>query len=87
MLQTPQDYIEGWLPKQAMYLEALLSNEIHLTANCVAMPLVNGDAVTVFSILYCVPTVVVTIMPQIHFTELTTVPAASLSQLGCSKLA
>jgi hypothetical protein len=60
---------------------------IHLTAHCVAMPLVNGDAMTVFSVPYCVPTVVVTIMPQIHFTKLTTGLAASLSQLGCSKLA
>jgi CxC2 like cysteine cluster associated with KDZ transposases len=34
MFQTPQDYIEEWLPKKEMYLEALLSNEIPDSFDC-----------------------------------------------------
>jgi hypothetical protein len=33
-LQTPQDYIEEWLPKKAMYLEALLGNEVPDSFKC-----------------------------------------------------
>ena len=32
--QTPQDYIEEWLPKKSMYLEVLLSNEAPDSFNC-----------------------------------------------------
>jgi hypothetical protein len=33
-LQTPQDYIEEWLPKKSMYLQALLLKEVPDSFNC-----------------------------------------------------